>query len=143
MQLPIESSKAVLDASILIQTIIREKYTEIALKLVSILEEIYAPPPILYEIGNVLAILTRRKLINEGDAVRKFNYVKSIPTLNVNEIKFDRAIDMAIELRLTLYDASYLNLALEVEAPLITADRKLYEKGKAVTNVIHASQVML
>jgi|GEM_PF-5692189 predicted nucleic acid-binding protein len=47
---------------------------------------------------------------------------------------------MAIKLDITLYDASYL--ALEVEAPLITADMELYEKGKNISKVIHASKVM-
>ncbi|MEM3608047.1 MAG: type II toxin-antitoxin system VapC family toxin [Candidatus Bathyarchaeia archaeon] len=141
--MPIEPSRAVLDASILIQTIVREKYTDVALKLVSMLEEIYAPSLILYEIGNALVILKRRNFITKEDAVRKFNYVKSIPTLNIKEIEFDRAIDMAIELDITLYDASYLNLALEMEAQLITADRKLYEKGRVMAEVIHASEVTL
>lgn len=141
--MPIEPSRAVLDASILIQTIVREKYTDVALKLVSMLEEIYAPPLILYEIGNALVILKRRNFITKEDAMRKFNYVKSIPTLNIKEIEFDRAIDMAIELDITLYDASYLNLALEMEAQLITADRKLYEKGRVMAEVIHASEVTL
>ncbi|MBS7645377.1 type II toxin-antitoxin system VapC family toxin [Candidatus Bathyarchaeota archaeon] len=141
--MPIEPSRAVLDASILIQTIVREKYTDVALKLVSMLEEIYAPSLILYEIGNALVILKRRNFITKEDAMRKFNYVKSIPTLNIKEIEFDRAIDMAIELDITLYDASYLNLALEMEAQLITADRKLYEKGRVMAEVIHASEVTL
>lgn len=141
--MPMEPSRAVLDASILIQTIVREKYTDVALKLVSMLEEIYAPSLILYEIGNALVILKRRNFITKEDAMRKFNYVKSIPTLNIKEIEFDRAIDMAIELDITLYDASYLNLALEMEAQLITADRKLYEKGRVMAEVIHASEVTL
>jgi predicted nucleic acid-binding protein len=136
-----EFPKAVLDASILIQTLVREKYTDIALKLVSMLKAIYVPSLILYEIGNALVILTRKNFITKEDAIRKFNYINSIPTLNIKEIEFNKAIDIAIELDITLYDASYLDLAFEAEAPLVTADRELYEKGKTMAKVIHASEV--
>jgi len=138
-----EPPKAVLDASILIQTIVREKYTDTTLKLVSMLKAIYVPSLILYEIGNALVILTHKNLITKEDAIRKFKSVSSIPTLNIKEITLSKAIDIAIELQITLYDATYLTLALEEDAPLITADRDLYEKGKTIAKVIHASEVTL
>jgi len=47
---------------------------------------------------------------------------------------------LAIDLDITLYDASYLALALETGAPLITADEELYEKGKNAATVLHASE---
>jgi len=50
---------------------------------------------------------------------------------------------MAIELEITLYDATYLALAIETDSPLVTADRELYEKGKTIAKVIHASEVTL
>lgn len=135
--------KAVLDASILIQALVSEKHTDIALKMVSTLRTIYVPSLTLYEIGNALVILARKNFITKEDAIRKFNSVSSIPTLNIKEITHSRAIDMAIELKITLYDASYLALALETDTPLVTADRELYEKGKTMTKVIHASEVTL
>jgi len=138
-----EPPKAVLDTSILIQTLVREKYTDTALKLLSTLKAIYVPSLILYEIGNALVILTRKNLIIKEDAIRKFKSVSSIPTLNIKEITLSKAIDIAIELQITLYDATYLTLALEEDAPLITADRDLYEKGKTIAKVIHASEVTL
>lgn len=134
-----EFTEAVLDASIMIQTLVREKYTDIALKLVSILKTIYLPSLTFYEIGNTLVILTHKNLITKEDAKRKFNYISSIPTLNIREAPIIQAIDIAIDLKITLYDASYLALALEVDAPLITADNELYEKGKTIAKVIRAS----
>jgi len=138
-----ELPKAVLDASILIQTLVREKHTDTALKLLSTLKAIYVPSLILYEIGNALVILTHKNLITKEDAIRKFKSVSSIPTLNIKKITLSKAIDIAIELQITLYDATYLTLALEEDAPLITADRDLYEKGKTMAKVIHASEVTL
>lgn len=135
--------EAVLDASILVQTIVRERYTDIALKLVGGLKAIHVPTLALYEVGNALVILTHKNLITKEDAVRKFNSVSSIPTLNKQEATLSKAMEVAIELKVTLYDASYLVLSLEAEAPLITADRELYEKGRAMAKVIHASKVTL
>jgi len=135
-----EPLKAVLDSSIVIQTVVKEKYTDIIIKLVSMLKEIYVQSLILYEIVNALVILTLKNFIAKEDAKRNFNYIKSIPTLNIEEIEFKKAIEMVIKLDITLYDDSYL--ALEVEAPLITADMELYEKGKNISKVIRASKVM-
>ena len=138
-----ELPRAVLDASILIQTLVREKYTELALKLIGMLKAIYVPSLILYEVGNALVILTRKRFITKEDAIRKFEFFSSIPTIDIREITLSRAIEIAIELKITLYDASYLALALEADAPFVTADKELYEKGKTIAKVIHASEVTL
>lgn len=141
--MPSEFTKAILDASILVQALVREKYTDVALKLVSTLKTICVPSLAAYEIGNALVILARKNFITKKDAIRKFEAVSSIPTLNIREVALNRAIDIAIELEISLYDASYLALALEADAPLVTADSELYEKGKTMTKVIHASEVTL
>ncbi|MCD6530290.1 type II toxin-antitoxin system VapC family toxin [Candidatus Bathyarchaeota archaeon] len=135
------NSGAVLDASILAQTVVKEEYTELALRLIGRLESIYAPPLILYEIGNALVTLVRRGFITKGDALRKFKSLTAIPTLNIKEPTLDKAIEIAVELQITLYDASYLALALEIGVPFITADRELYEKGREVAETIHASEM--
>lgn len=137
----LSNSGAVLDASILAQTVVKEEYTELALRLIGRLESIYAPPLILYEIGNALVTLVRRGFITKGDALRKFKSLTAIPTLNVKEPTLDKAIEIAVELQITLYDASYLALALEIGVPFITADRELYEKGREVAETIHASEM--
>jgi len=136
-----ELSRAVLDASVLVQTVVREKYTDVALKLVSTLKTIYVPSLASYEIGNALVILACRNFLTKKDAIKKFRSISSIPTLNIREIALDRAIDTAIELETTLYDATYLALAIEADAPLVTADLELYEKGKKAAKVVHAAEV--
>ena len=137
----LSESEAVVDASILAQTVIKEEYTELALRLVEKLKSIYAPPLILYEIGNALVILVRRRLITKKDALRKFRSITAIPILNIREPALDRVVEIAVELKTTFYDASYLALALEVGVPLITADRELCEKGRKVAEMVHASEM--
>lgn len=136
-------SDAVLDASLLVQAVIREKHTDAALRLLETLKKIYAPPLIFYEVGNTLVSLARRNLISKEDALRKLSFTRRIPTLTVKETPLEKALEMAVELNLTLYDASYLALAAETEAPLITADDELCEKGVKTMNVIHVSEMRL
>jgi len=133
--------KAVLDASVLLQTVVREKYSEKAIALLKMLKEIIAPSILLYEVGNALMILSRRGFISKEEAVRKFNRITSVPTLRITDVTFDKAINLATELNITLYDASYLSLAVEAKTALITADRNLYESGRSAANVIHISEV--
>jgi len=68
--------------------------------------------------GNALVIMVRKNIITKEDATRKFNSASSIPTLNIRDPALGEAIDIAIELEITLYDASYLALAREAGAPL-------------------------
>jgi predicted nucleic acid-binding protein len=63
--------RAVLDASVLVQCVVREAYTEKAVEIISMLEDIYVPPLLFYEVGNVLVTLARRNMFEKDDAVRK------------------------------------------------------------------------
>ena len=141
MLLSVRRLGAVLDASVLIQAVVREKYSDDVLSLVNVLDDIFASSLIFYEVGNALVLLMRRGLISREDALRKFEVVQSIPTLNVREPALTKAVELSIDLGVTLYDASYLELALESGVPLITADTELCRKGKDVARVIHASEV--
>jgi predicted nucleic acid-binding protein len=136
-----EFPEAILDASVLVQILVREKYTDTAFKLVSMLRKICIPSLTLYEISNALVMLAFKNFITKEDAITKFKAFNSIPTLNIREIPLTKAMDIAIELKITLYDASYLALALEAHVPFITADEELYEKGKTIAKIIHISEV--
>ena len=112
-----ELPRAVLDASILIQALVREKYTELALKLIGMLKAIYVPSLILYEVGNALVILTRKRFITKEDAIRKFEFFSSIPTIDIREITLSRAIEIAVELKVTLYNFIEQEIALSSYLP--------------------------
>ncbi|MEM2989076.1 MAG: type II toxin-antitoxin system VapC family toxin [Candidatus Bathyarchaeia archaeon] len=136
-----ELAEAVLDASILIQALVRERHTDAALRLLRALKAIYAPSLALYEAANALVILARRGFMGKEDAIRRLERLRALPTLSLREVAYGRAIELAIELGITLYDASYLALAIQTGAPLITADWELYERGRSAAKVIHASEV--
>jgi predicted nucleic acid-binding protein len=41
-----------------------------------------------------------------------------------------RALDLALQYRLSLWDCVYLALALERDCPVLTADRRLFRAGR-------------
>ncbi|MFQ5840352.1 MAG: type II toxin-antitoxin system VapC family toxin [Candidatus Methylomirabilales bacterium] len=52
-----------------------------------------------------------------------------------------RAARLGRELGLTFYDASFLALAVELDCPYITADRRLFERTHILPRVHHLSRV--
>ncbi len=76
-------SRAILDASLLVQAVVKEEFTDMVLKLLQRLEEVIVPPLALYEAGNALVILSRRGLIGREEAVEKYKLIASMPTLKV------------------------------------------------------------
>lgn len=52
-----------------------------------------------------------------------------------------RAARLGRELGLTFYDASFIALAVELNCPYITADRRLYDRARALPRVRYLSRV--
>ncbi len=78
-----------------------------------------------FEIRNVLLVNERRQRITEADTATFLRFLSSLP------ITIDHAPDdglifrLARQYRLTIYDSSYLELALRDAVPLATLDKQL------------------
>jgi len=89
-----------------------------------------------YELGNVIwKECALRGLISPEKAVEKAGDISRILEITKNErIKSSGDIrgvmNLAIELKITFYDASYLYTAKSKKAILITEDRELADKAK-------------
>ena len=88
-----------------------------------------------YELGNVLwKECALMKLINEKEAVNKVKYIaKLLKNMNIESIKSEKDLEgtmaLAVKLKLTFYDASYLYIAKKKNLILITEDNELREKS--------------
>jgi predicted nucleic acid-binding protein len=88
-------------------------------------ESAHVPEIWWFEVGNVLLINERRRRISEKDTA---TFLRALSTMN---IEIDHAPDqrgtltLARSHKLTVYDASYLELALRRNVPLATLDKKL------------------
>jgi len=94
----------------------------------------YAPAPFWFEVLDGLARLERRGMISRIEIDERTRLLSDL------SIVIDRPLDsadvlglelMARRYSLSIYDASYLELALRMKAPLVTRDLALARPAKA------------
>jgi predicted nucleic acid-binding protein len=99
-------------------------------------DEALVPSLWWFEVRNILVVNERRKRLTEADTA---NFLKQISHL---AIKTDQVLDEAAVLRLsrvrqlTVYDASYLELAQREGVPLATLDAHLARAARAESVVL-------
>lgn len=80
------------------------------------------------EVGNVLLVAERRNRIFQSDSMRFLELLSSLPIKveNFSEQRmFGAVLNLAREQRLSSYDASYLDLAMQTGLKLATLDQSL------------------
>jgi predicted nucleic acid-binding protein len=86
------------------------------------------PPLFRLEVGNSLLIGVRRKRISADYIHDALTLIRQLP-LRIDDSSADyvwsSTIEIAAAYGLTLYDATYLELAVRLELPLATLDAKL------------------
>lgn len=97
-------------------------------------ETIIVPSLFFYEITNVLATKTR---LNSSDVAESFlmfwNFDFEVIDFRLEE--FLSVIDLSMHYKVSVYDASYIELARKLNCNFITADRELYEKASEMKEV--------
>lgn len=91
-------------------------------------EEALVPALWTYEVGNVLVMAERRKRITEAQGRRFTRLLESLPIRISNpQISplWSSAIVLAREHGLSVYDGTYLDLAMREGTPLATRDKAL------------------
>lgn len=102
--------------------------------------EVHVPALLLYEIGNILLLKTLlgpAGLDDVIDHLETLPFIVAPPALPL----LKRAARLGRELGLTFYDASFLALAVELDCPYVTADRRLVDRTRTVPRVRHLSRV--
>ncbi len=92
-------------------------------------KNLWVPALWWYEIGNALLMAQKRNRIKEADRIRLMKLYGLLPILA--DVPFPEAVrsvqDLALSYSLSVYDASYLELALRKGLPLATFDRRLLQ----------------
>ena len=99
----------------------------------------FAPSFMVQEVANSLWKAIKLGRITQEDAKEA---LKIQMTYNINFYEFNWAevsdeLAIAIKMDLTVYDAAYLFLSEKMNAQLITADDKMYQKAKGHFKVLH------
>ncbi len=86
-----------------------------------------APDLLLTEFASATAKRCRRKQILDREAREAFHLLEeTAPMLFETQQLLGGALDLALERHMSLWDCVYLALAIELDCPMITADRRLF-----------------
>jgi len=138
------SEKVVVDASVVAKWFLDEVYSDKSLQLrdeyISGRIRLLTPSLMPFEVLNVLRssrVYAKEELIG---VVRSLElYGIDLWTLR-NEYG-SRVAKVAIELDLSVYDASYVALAEIAKASLVTADEEIVSKAKSLITVVHVKDL--
>jgi predicted nucleic acid-binding protein len=125
----------VLDCSITMAWCFEDERSDYADNILDSLTNSIAIVPSLWplEVANVLTIAKRNKRLTEIQAT---NFIEALSRLaiNVDPSTSSRAMHsiyvLADQSNLTIYDASYLELAIREKIPLLTLDKSLINAAK-------------
>lgn len=90
------------------------------------------PLLLFYEVNNILRNAVIQVRIDQREAVKAYQNLYELNFVtHFSEDLLKDALDKALRLGITSYDASYVVLAESLRVPLYTADKKLVEKVKS------------
>lgn len=83
------------------------------------------PPLWRHEMLNVLATLTRQDVLDGSAALTVWRNAVALLNTREQQPDMEQALALAIERRISAYDAQYVTLAVALDTQLISEDRKL------------------
>ena len=125
----------VLDTSVTMAWLFEDETTRTTEAILDRLNEEDALVPTLwtYEVGNVLLMAERRNRITEAQGRRFTQLLESLPIhISDSHLKslWNNAVVVAREHDLSVYDGTYLDLAMREGIPLATHDKALRKAAK-------------
>ncbi len=91
------------------------------------------------EVANAFWIAVKMHRFLEVDARSSLEALgdMNLSLIELSWAQISQVLKIACKVDLTVYDASYLFLADQMDAQFVTADDKLYKKAKEAYNVLH------
>ncbi len=120
--------KIVSDTNILLAVIFNEPEKDNIIQLTSGNEAI-APEILLYEVGNALSAMIKRKQITQKEALNAQKAINDIP-VRLMSIDISQALKLAIDFNIYAYDAYFLQCAINQSCPLLTLDKGMKKVAK-------------
>jgi predicted nucleic acid-binding protein len=124
-------SRLVVDASVAVKWFLTEPHSEHARGVLGRDHELLAPDLILPEFGNVMWKRMRGGEMTAEEAVAAVAALLQVPfQVRSSSELVVAALEIANRTQRTVYDALYLALAVSENAPLVTADERLFNALK-------------
>jgi len=122
----------IVDASIAVKWYVPEIHTEAAARLLDPAHELHAPDLILPEFGSIIWKKIRRGEITVHKGCEIIGAFLAVPVLkHPATVLLESAFETAHGTAQTVYDCTYLALAVALECQMVTADEKFYRALKA------------
>ena len=119
------------DASVAIKWYVPESASDAALGLLDDEVELSSPDLLYAEVGNILWKKFRRREITQDEGYAALGALRRTP-ISIHSTGSpqlaDHAFRVATEAGSTYYDSLYVSLAALLGCPLVTADRRLFER---------------
>jgi predicted nucleic acid-binding protein len=119
--------RRVLDSSVAIAWYLPESYSAAAKRWQNLLmdgkAELYAPSLQYWEFANLLRTYVRRRELAADIAGEIYSLHQEAPLVLVEPARAS-VLDLALKYEATAYDAVYVALSLELQVPLLTAERR-------------------
>ena len=122
----------VVDANILVYSLIKCDESALVQKLRERDADWRTTALCLHETLNVLATYQRRGVLTLAQCRALLGHADRFIKVAQCEVEMDAALAVAAEYAITGYDAQYVTLALSLDAPLITEDRKLRKAAPGI-----------
>lgn len=132
----------VLDASVIAKLFLKEKGSDIAIKLKDMHVkgeiEIIAPSLLKYELINILKYknFTKTEIKEALEVIRDYGF----SIIELWDTLFDKAAELSTDYNISAYDASYVALAKDADTQLCTADQDLLDRVPKLKFVRHISE---
>lgn len=129
-------SAFVVDASVVIKWFIPEPDASLAAGWLHANHDYFAPDLLFPELGNVIWKKVARKELSASDGARLIEDLTplAVETVSTRPLLGD-AYTLARTLDITVYDASYLALAVRLRSQMVTADRRLIRAARQHASV--------
>jgi predicted nucleic acid-binding protein len=122
----------VVDASVAAKWLVPEPLTEAALRLRDPRHTLFCPDLLYLEVGNVLWKKVRSEELREETARPMLRALFEAPLRpEPSAAILPGAWEISVQYGRSVYDALYLALSVALDAPLVTADRRLFRALRA------------
>lgn len=119
--------RVVVDASYILSLLLPDEN----LDPTSVPSHMFAPTLLPYEVANGLRSATSSKRITLKLATALYQEFNKLP-ITYKTIDFSQVLKLAIQVKLSVYDASYLLLSRDKNLPLKTYDKQLLKLTKLI-----------
>jgi len=121
------------DANILAYFFIESPFTELARQVFAEDQEWVVPALWRHEFISILLKIARQGSQSEADLLTIWENANALVKGNEKEVDMRQAFHLAIQQRVSSYDAQYIALAQTLGIPLVTEDRKLRQAAPNLT----------